>query len=85
VAYTAGAVLEFFNGRWLQWIPGVVDAHGLFHLAVLVGAGLHWRFVWQFAAGKVPAAAAPRLREEGPHGLPPPVRERVSRSGSRRG
>jgi channel protein (hemolysin III family) len=85
LVYTAGAVLEFFNGSWLQWIPGVVDAHGLFHLAVLAGAGLHWQFVWRFASGKVPAAPVPRLREEGPHALPPPVRERVSRSGSRRG
>ncbi len=57
VAYTAGAVLEYFNGRWLNWIPGVVDAHGLFHLAVLAGAGLHWWFVWRFANGRVPGAA----------------------------
>jgi channel protein (hemolysin III family) len=64
LAYTVGAVLEYFNGRWLQWIPGVVDAHGLFHLAVLVGAGLHWWFVWGFASGRLPAArGAPASRE----------------------
>lgn len=57
LAYNVGAVLEFFNGRWLQWIPGVVDAHALFHFAVLVGAGFHFWFVWQFATGSVPAPA----------------------------
>jgi channel protein (hemolysin III family) len=79
LAYTVGAVLEFFNGRWLQWIPGVVDAHALFHFAVLAGAGLHWWFVWRFATGQVPVWTTSNLRGEGPHGLPPPVRERLSR------
>ena len=64
VAYTVGAVLEYFNGRWLVWIPGVVDAYALFHLLVLVGAGLHWRFVWRFADGKVPGQPARRVPEE---------------------
>jgi channel protein (hemolysin III family) len=63
VAYTVGAVLEYFNGRWLVWIPGVVDAHALFHLLVLAGAGLHWWFVWRFADGKVPGQAAGRVEE----------------------
>jgi channel protein (hemolysin III family) len=80
LAYTIGAVLEFFNGRWLQWIPGVVDAHGLFHLAVLAGAGLHWWFVWRFATGTVPAWTKSHLRSEGPHGLPPPCRKRLTRT-----
>jgi channel protein (hemolysin III family) len=67
LAYTVGAVLEYFNGRWLQWIPGVVDAHALFHLMVLVGVGLHWWFVWRFADGKVPGQVAERMPEEERH------------------
>jgi channel protein (hemolysin III family) len=57
LAYTVGGVLEFFN--WPTLIPGVVGPHDLFHLAVLTGAGLHWKFVSQFAAGTVPQPAAP--------------------------
>ncbi len=64
LAYTVGAVLEYFNGRWLYWIPGVVDAHALFHLAVLVGVGLHWWFVWRFADGNVPMVTDERMPEE---------------------
>src|SRR5262249_45348827 len=60
VVYTAGAVLEYFNGTWLMWIPGVLDAHALFHLLVLVGAGLHWWFVWGFATGQVPGRVVRR-------------------------
>jgi channel protein (hemolysin III family) len=47
VAYSIGAVAEY--RAWPVLIPGVVQAHEVFHLAVLVGAFLHWRFVWQFA------------------------------------
>ena len=52
LAYTLGAVLEF--QRWPVVIPGVVRAHELFHLAVLIGLFCHWRFVMQFASGYVP-------------------------------
>ena len=52
LAYTLGAALEF--QRWPIVIPGVVHAHELFHLAVLVGLFCHWRFVMQFASGCVP-------------------------------
>jgi channel protein (hemolysin III family) len=49
LAYTIGGVMEFFG--WLVVIPRVVHAHELFHLAVLLGAFFHWRFVWQIANG----------------------------------
>jgi channel protein (hemolysin III family) len=54
LAYTSGGVLEFL--RWPVLIPGVLGAHELFHVAVLLGAGLHWKFVWQFAGGEGPQA-----------------------------
>lgn len=56
LAYTAGALLEFF--RWPTLIPGVLGPHDLFHLAVLAGASFHWQFVSRFACGTVP----PRVR-----------------------
>jgi hemolysin III len=49
VAYTVGAMLILF--RWPIFIPGVVGYHELWHLAVLIGISLHWKFVFQFAAG----------------------------------
>jgi channel protein (hemolysin III family) len=52
LAYTAGGVLEFLG--WPALLPGVVGPHELFHLGVLTGAGLHWKFVSGFACGTVP-------------------------------
>lgn len=52
VAYTVGAVLDFL--RWPVLLPGVVGPHELFHGAVLTGVGFHWRFVSQFAPGRMP-------------------------------
>jgi len=49
VAYSLGAVILILN--WPVLIPGVVRAHELWHIAVLAGLGLHWKFVFQFAAG----------------------------------
>lgn len=62
LAYTAGALLEYF--RWPTLLPGVLGPHDLFHLAVLAGAGFHWQFVSRFACGTVP----PRVR--GPEPTP---------------
>jgi channel protein (hemolysin III family) len=45
LAYTAGAVVDFLRWPWL--IPGVVGPHELFHLGVLAGLALHWRFIAQ--------------------------------------
>jgi len=44
IAYSVGAFTEYMG--WFRVIPGVVHAHELWHLIVLVGALLHWRFVW---------------------------------------
>jgi channel protein (hemolysin III family) len=49
VAYTAGALVDFLG--WPVLVPGVFGTHEAFHIAVLVGAALHWKFIWQFAAG----------------------------------
>lgn len=49
VAYTAGAMIMGLN--WPTLIPGVVGAHELWHVAVLAGLGLHWKFVFGFADG----------------------------------
>ena len=42
-------------------IPGVVGAHEVWHVAVLIGLGLHWKFVFQFAHGP-PHAPSRALR-----------------------
>ena len=47
IAYSIGAVLEYM--RWWVVIPGVVHAHEIWHIMVLAGALLHWRFVWKVA------------------------------------
>jgi channel protein (hemolysin III family) len=49
VAYSVGAVV--LGQDWLILIPGVVGAHEVWHFAVLIGLGLHWKFVFQFAHG----------------------------------
>jgi channel protein (hemolysin III family) len=49
IAYTLGVVVLVLN--WPTPIPGVIGAHELWHLAVLVGLGLHWKFVFGFAGG----------------------------------
>ena len=54
IAYTVGAFLD--TAHWLWIIPGVVHAHELFHITVLIGALLHLRFVWKIA-DSVPADA----------------------------
>lgn len=51
VAYSVGAIAEFC--RWPVLVAGVIHPHEVFHVAALVGAFLHWRFVWQFATGEV--------------------------------
>ncbi len=52
LAYTAGAIVLALHRPIL--IPGFVGPHELWHAAVLVGLGLHWRFVYKFASGRVP-------------------------------
>jgi len=50
LAYTAGAVIEFV--RWPVLLPGIVEPHELFHLAVLAGISCIWVFVLGIAAGE---------------------------------
>ena len=50
VAYTLGVVV--LGLKWPTLIPGVVsDATELWHVAVLLGLGLHWKFIFNFASG----------------------------------
>jgi len=49
LAYTAGALLDFF--RFPVLIPGIVGPHELFHLAVLAGIIWHWRFIAGLVSG----------------------------------
>lgn len=43
VAYTAGAVMEYAEVPTLY--SGVFGPHEMFHLAVLLGVGLHWTYI----------------------------------------
>lgn len=45
LSYTAGAIICHFE-QPILW-PGVIHAHEIFHLTVLAGALLHWRFIWE--------------------------------------
>ncbi len=49
MAYTAGGVVDFLGEPTL--IPGVIGPHELFHVLVLAGMSLHFRFIWRFAGG----------------------------------
>lgn len=56
VAYIAGAVVDLIEPAPL--IPGVVRAHELFHILILVGLAAHADFIWRIA--DAPAAPMPR-------------------------
>jgi channel protein (hemolysin III family) len=58
VAYTLGAILLELN--WPVIIPGIVGPHELWHVAVLVGLGLHWRFAFQIAAWAPAETTSPK-------------------------
>jgi channel protein (hemolysin III family) len=47
IAYSVGGALDFL--RWPTPIPGVINSHAVFHLAILIAALLHWRFIWDVA------------------------------------
>jgi channel protein (hemolysin III family) len=51
LAYSFGGIMDMAG--WPVLIPGVVQPHEVFHLAVLVGAFFHYLFIWQFATGEV--------------------------------
>lgn len=45
VAYSLGGLMDFLNRPVL--FSGVVQAHEMFHIAVLIGAYLHFLFIWR--------------------------------------
>ena len=47
LSYTAGAVLEFLQMPVV--IPGIIRAHELFHVAVIIGLFSHWKFIYDIA------------------------------------
>jgi channel protein (hemolysin III family) len=51
-AYAVGGILEFL--RWPVPMARVIGPHEVFHVMVLLGAALHWRFVYCFACGTIP-------------------------------
>lgn len=46
-AYTIGGVLDSLH--WPVLIPGVIQWHEVFHVAVLIGLGCHWAFIYSIA------------------------------------
>lgn len=54
IAYSVGAAADFLQRPTI--VPGVVQAHEIFHVAVLIGAALHYQFIRQFA----PPCPAPK-------------------------
>jgi len=57
-AYTVGAVFEFT--RYPVLIRGVLGPHELFHIAVLIGIGLFWSYIYSFADGNLAVLRSPR-------------------------
>ena len=58
VAYTVGGLIDQLG--WTVVVPGVVHPHELFHLAVLMGAFIHWLFVWKIVEGIACGTREPR-------------------------
>jgi len=72
VAYTLGAVVEFTS--WPTIVPGVVGSHEVFHVFVLIGAGIFWAHVAHFShASRLPPVGAAE------RGEPEPLAETVTR------
>jgi channel protein (hemolysin III family) len=70
VAYSAGAIYDFALGP--AWIPGIVGAHEVFHLAVIAGVVFHWKFVRSLLGlAPAPAPAAPARAPTGFQLSPP--------------
>jgi channel protein (hemolysin III family) len=47
IAYTIGGLLDSLH--WPILVSGVVQWHEIFHIAVLIGLGCHWAFVYSIA------------------------------------
>jgi channel protein (hemolysin III family) len=57
MAYTIGAVFEFTG--WPTLVPGVIGPHDAFHIAVIVGLGVFWMFIYQIAGELPPRRVRP--------------------------
>ena len=57
IAYSAGAVIDYLDSPVL--IQGVFGPHELFHFLVIVGALLHWWFIYYWAGRPEIAPVAP--------------------------
>ncbi len=64
LSYTAGAVILLLHQPML--INGVIGPHELWHLAVLTGLGMHWRFVFQFTTAASPEPGLANILLSGP-------------------
>ena len=47
IAYIAGALIDYLDGPVI--LTGILGAHELFHFLVIVGAALHWSFIYNWA------------------------------------
>ena len=47
LAYSVGAIL--LGLQWPTIIPGVFGPHEVWHIAVITGLSLHWRFIARLA------------------------------------
>ncbi len=61
LSYTFGAIVLLFHRPIL--VAGVIGPHEIWHFAVLCGLGLHWYFVFQFAAGYQPRSKSAATSE----------------------
>lgn len=53
-AYTIGGVLDSL--QWPVLVSGVIQWHEVFHVAVLIGLGCHWAFIYSIADRPLPQA-----------------------------
>jgi len=58
LAYSIGAL--FYSIGWPVLVPGVVQGHEVFHVAVLIGLAFHWEFIYHIADGGPEACAVQR-------------------------
>jgi channel protein (hemolysin III family) len=67
LAITGGALLENF-GRGLVFVHDWVGSHEVFHLAVVIGVAIHWRFIRQLLLRQQPVLGAARSVPASPLG-----------------
>lgn len=72
VAYSIGAIMEYLD--WPVVLPGVIQPHEVFHVAVLIGLALHWSFIFTIADGRL--SPGPALESAAAETCPAPLRGR---------